>query len=147
MTQGKSSKAKDSEQPAATMPITWEERMCDQYPLCGLTQWSCDTLQDIVYERDVAVRKSLAREIRKDMAEVVERTEPTGETILYTICAHDVVKGRCTKCGRKYTQLYPADVENPEWAKTVPGSLWNMGTHMADGTVIEEEGEYPKEEA
>lgn len=46
------------------------ERMCDQYPECGLTQWSCDRLQDIVYTDDTHERRELSLQIRKDMAEL-----------------------------------------------------------------------------
>jgi hypothetical protein len=60
------STTQESPQPLA------EDRMCENYPDCGLTQWSCNRLQDIVYEDDVTVRRKLGVEIRQDMGKVAQ---------------------------------------------------------------------------
>lgn len=46
--------------------------MCDEYPHCGLSGWSCHLLQSIVYEESATNRRPMAREVREDMADTIK---------------------------------------------------------------------------
>jgi hypothetical protein len=49
--------------------------MCTEYPSCGLSTYSCNLLQDIVYSEDTKFIRSTAIEIRKDMAGIFAQTK------------------------------------------------------------------------
>lgn len=57
--------------------------MCSEYPLCGLSQWSCNTLSDLTYEENTTQRRKLALAIRKDMGAAIAQLLSKYEGITY----------------------------------------------------------------
>ena len=49
-----------------------KQEMCDQFPECGLQQWLCDDLQDLVHEETYEARVASARAIRLKAGKLME---------------------------------------------------------------------------